>query len=236
MSTTNVSAALLALALAACNDGDPGGDSDVAETIPPPPYTEATLPQDSPPTAGVPGEPSAPQRPARKRDVVMTEGVADTTEMRLVQAPDEFPLQFSTYVPSDMDADIEAGDGGHSLRIVANFAGRRNERAYVQFYFYPPGTTRAVARNAITGFLSGLNPEIDLSQPAAPPPWGIERTRFVYPHENQRFLGSVVLAERGDLLFHAVVHYPGEYGDGMAGRVAKIMEEWRWADGDPLMP
>ena len=238
MSITLRSPVLFALALAACNNGgDAGAASGGNDTIPPPPYTEATLPQDSGPTAGVPGNPTAGQRPAHKQGAIMTEGTADTMELRLVQAPDDFPLQFSTYVPPDMEVDTDvSSDGGRSIKVLANFAGRRNERAYVQFHFYPPGTTRALARNAITGFLSGLNPEIDLSQPAAPPPWGIERTRFVYPHEGQRFVGSVVLAERGDLLFHAVVHYPGEYGDGMAGRIAKIMEEWRWADGQPLDP
>ena len=238
MSISRPSPIFFALALAACNSGgDASSTSAGDDTIPPPPYTEATLPDDSGPTAGVPGNPTDGQRPARKQGVIMIEGTADTMELRLVRAPDDFPLQFSTYVPPDMEVEIDvSGDGGRSIKVVANFAGRRNERAYVQFHVYPPGTTRAIARNAITGFLSGLNPEIDLSQPVAPPPWGIERTRFAYPHEAQRFVGSVVLAERGDLLFHTVVHYPDEYGDGMAGRVGKIMEEWRWADGQPLNP
>ena len=166
----------------------------------------------------------------------MVEGTADTVELRLVQPPDDFPVRFSTYVPADFVVSTEATNGGRALELTANFGGRLNERAYLQFYFYPRGTTRMVARNQINGFLTGLNPQVDRTQEVEPWPWAIERTRFSYPHEGRRFVGSVALAERGDVLVHYVQHYPGEYGDGMAGRIRTIMEEWRWGDGDPLVP
>ena len=229
--------ASFALILHACApDGDRAGDDAQHDAVPPPPYSEATLPTDSPPSAGRPGAVDAAERPARKRAVVMVEGTADTVELSLVTAPEDSPLRFSTYAPPDMEVATEAVGEARSIKFIANFGGVRNERAYVQFYFYPRGTTRAVARNRVVGFLSGLNPLVDRTVAVEPYPWAIEQTRFRYPHEGQTFVGSVALAERGDILFHYVQHYPDEYGDGMAGRIRTIMEEWRWEDGTPLIP
>ena len=227
--------ASFALLLACGADSGRANDTAPDDAVPPPPYTEATLPTDSPPSAGRPGAGDAAERPARKRAVVMIEGMADTVELSLVTAPEDSPLQFSTYAPPDMEVATDVVDGARSIRFVANFGGVRNERAYVQFHFYPRGTTRAIARNAVAGFLSGLNPVVDRTTEVEPYPWAIEQTRFRYPHEGQTFVGSVALAERGDILFHYVQHYPDEYGDGMPGRIRTIMEEWRWQDGTPLI-
>lgn len=230
-----MSAALALLALIACN-GSERPASESPDAVPPPPYSEETIPSDSPPSAGVPDRDAPLQRPLVKQGVTMIEGMADTVELRLVQAPDDFPMRFSTYVPADFEVSIEATNGGHSLELTARFGGVLNERAYLQVYFYPRGTTRMVARNQIDGFLTGLNPEVDRAQDVEPWPWALEQTRFSYPHDGRTFVGSVALAQRGDVLFHYVQHYPAEYGDGMAGRIRTIMEEWRWSDGEPLVP
>jgi hypothetical protein len=224
------------LALLACNGEERRGARGPQDTIPPPPYSEETLPIDSPPSAGVPGPPDSAPRPQRKRAAVIVEGMADTLELRLVRAPARFPLRFSTYLPPDMAVTTEAAQGGRAIRFVANFGGVHNERAYVQFYFYPRGTTRLMARNQINGFLTGLNPQVDRTAPEVPFPWALEQTRFSYPHEGQTFVGTVALAERGNVLFHYVQHYPAEYADGMAGRIRTLMEEWRWEDGTALLP
>lgn len=227
--------ASIALLLACGADSGRENNTAQSDALPPPPYSDATLPTDSPPSAGTPGATRAAERPPHKRAVVMIEGTADTVELSLVTAPDDAPLGFSTYVPPDMEVAFEAVGEARSIKFIADFGGVRNERAYVQFHFYPPGTTRALARDDITGFLSGLNPVVDRTAAVDPYPWAIEQTRFRYPHEGQTFVGSVALAERGDILFHYVHHYPGEYGDGMAGRIRTIMEEWRWQDGKPLI-
>jgi hypothetical protein len=228
-----VAAALVACAAPVEDETPPGTEAD---TIPPPPYSEATMPSDSPPSAGTPGEPDNVTRPATKRGVRMIEGTADTVQLELVRAPADFPLAFSTYVPEGIDVESATSDAGHSLKLVAAFDGRRNERAYLQFFFYPEGTTRAVARSNIEVFVSGLNPEVDRTESVTPYPWAIEQSNFTYPHEQQVFLGGIALAQRGNAMFHFLRHYPGDYGDGMASVISIVLGEWRWADGTPLTP
>ncbi len=231
---------IIAVLLAACMP-DTGEDTagtrtdEVADTIPPPPYTEETLPQSQPPSAGVPGASANMQRPASQIGVLMLEGAADSVEFRLVQSPAGFPAGFSTYIPADMQAQPRATDAGHSLEIVANFGDVRNERAYLQFFFYPAGTSLALARTNIDSFITGLNPEVDRSRPVTPYPWATEQIAFSYPHEQQTFVGHAAIAQRGAVPFHLIVHYPAEYGDGMGPRVDAVLREWRWDDGSPLM-
>ncbi len=228
-------AAIALLALAGC--APPPAEEAVVEdvdSIPPPPYSDATMPQHSPPSAGIPGNPAELNRPASRRDIVLVEGMPDTVEMHLVRAPEGFPLVFSTYAPADMVVQADSSDAGHSLEFVARFGGVLNERAYVQFFFYPAGTALASARSLVETFVAGLNPELDLSREATPRTWMTERSAFTYPHEEETFVGSIGLAQRGNVVFHYLEHYPAEYGDGMAPRIGTILDEWRWGDGTSL--
>lgn len=228
---------LIAAALLACASPDAADETAARDTlVRAPPYSEATLPPDSPPSAGVPGPAAQLERPATRRDIVVIEGMPDTLELRLMESPDDFPLQFSTYVPVDMEVQTERVNGGRSLELVANFGGVLNERAYVQVFFYEPGTTLARARTFVDGFVSGLNPEVDRAREVEPHPWAHEQTAFSYPHEQQLFVGSIALARRGEIVFHYIQHYPAEYGDGMAPRISTILREWIWQDGTRLAP
>lgn len=164
----------------------------------------------------------------------MIEGMPDTVELRLVRAPPDFPVRFSTYVPADMDVGTESTADGHSLEFTARFGGVPNERAYVQFFFYPHATTPALGHNSIESFVNSLNPEVDRSREVEPHDWAIEEIAFTYPHDQALFVGRVALAQRGDVVFHYVQHYPAEYGDGMAPRIGTILREWRWGDGTAL--
>ena len=227
---------LIAAALLACASPDSAEESAARDSlVPVPPYSEATLPPESPPSAGVPGPAARVERPATKRAIVMIEGVPDTLELRLVESPDDFPLQFSTYVPADMDVQTERVNGARSLEVVANFGGLPNERAYIQMFFYGPGTTMALARTSVSGFVSGLNPEIDRAREVEPHPWAHEQTTFSYPQDGWRFVGSIALARRGQTVFHYIQHYPAEYADGMAPRISTILREWLWEDGTRLI-
>lgn len=205
------------------------------DTIPPPPYSEQTQPSSTPPSAGVPGERVQSDRPATRRGVLMIEGTADTTDFRLVETPDGFPLEFSTYMPADMVAEIDSSNAGYSVEFIANFGGTLNPRAYLQAFFYPRSTALALARTTVDNFVTGLNPEVDRSRAEEPESWASEQTSFSYPHEQQAYTGRIALAQRGDVVFHVLAHYPAEYADGMGPRIAAILQEWRWADGTPLM-
>lgn len=235
-----LSAPVLATLLLAGACAPPVEDEDVAEgtepgdTIPPPPYSEQTAPSTLPPSAGVPGPALDVERPASKRGVLMLEGTADTVEFRLVEAPPEFELGFSTYVPADMNVEFDSADGGHSVEFIANFGGRVTPRAYAQVFFYPRSTALPLARTTVDNFITGLNPEVDRSVAETPEPWAYEQTSFSYPHEQQTFVGRIALAQRGAVVFHMLAHYPAEYADGMGPRIAAVLHEWRWADGTPL--
>ncbi|MHB1168873.1 MAG: hypothetical protein ACYC28_06275 [Longimicrobiales bacterium] len=232
-------ALLLLLSGAACvpPEEDEGMEEVVEsdDTIPPPPYSEQTQPSVAPPSAGTPGEPVEMELPATKRGVLLLEGKADSTDFRLVETPDGFPVQFTTYVPADMVTDVDSVDGGHSIEFVANFGGVLNQRAYMQVFFYPRRTSLPLARTTVDNFIRGLNPEVDRSVSEAPEPWAYEQTSFSYPHEQQTYVGRIALAKRGEIAFHMLAHYPAEYADGMGPRIAAILQEWRWADGTPLM-
>jgi len=236
---TSVGCALLCAAAACAPPVDEGEEpaltAEPDDTIPPPPYSEQTQPSSGPPSAGVPGERVQSERPARRRGVLMIEGTADSMEFRLVETPDGFPLEFSTYVPADMVAEIDSSNAGHSVEFVANFGGTLNSRAYVQAFFYPRNTALSLARTTVDNFVTGLNPEVDRSRAEAPESWASEQTSFSYPHEQQTYTGRIALAQRGDVVFHVLAHYPAEYADGMGPRIAAILQEWRWADGTPLM-
>lgn len=232
---------VVAVVLLAAACAPPPEEEDVVEivepddTIPPPPYSEQTAPTTLAPSAGVPGEPVELDRPATKRGVLMLEGTPDTVEFRLVESPQGFEPGFSTYAPADMVVSFDSAGGGQSVRFTANFGGTLTPRAYAQVFFYPRSTALSLARTTVDNFISGLDPEVDRSVSEAPEPWAFEQTSFSYPHEQQTYIGRIALAQRGDIVFHLLAHYPAEYADGMGPRIAAVLHEWRWADGTPLM-
>src|SRR5690606_25597439 len=140
-----------------------------------------------------------------------------------------------TYAPADMVVSFDSAGGGQSVRFTANFGGTLTPRAYAQVFFYPRSTALSLARTTVDNFISGLDPEVDRSVSEAPEPWAFEQTSFSYPHEQQTYIGRIALAQRGDIVFHLLAHYPAEYADGMGPRIAAVLHEWRWADGTPLM-
>lgn len=231
----NTAAGLLAFALGACvQEAPPRQEPLPGDTIPPPPYNESTMPQTEPPSAGVPGAPQELNRPETATAVLLIEGTPDTVATKLVRSPTDFPAGFTTYTTDDMPASVQISEDGVSIQFTAQFGGVRNERAYLQVFLYPAGTTRATATGRTEAFVSGLNPEIDLSEAGDRYAWAFQETRFGYPHEDVLHTGYLALAERGTTLFHVLYQYPAEYGDGMAPRIALILDEWRWRDGSGL--
>jgi hypothetical protein len=185
----------------------------------------------------------ATAREERVRRAIMIEGMADTLEFRLVRAPRDFPLPFSTYVPDDMDAEFTERDGRHVVHFTARFAGRVEPRARLSVHAYPPGTPVEQAQSELAAYLSGLfpddspirGPEYERATPIEPASgyaWAANETRFEVPRADApgTLTGRSGVGMHGDRAFHFVIEYPPEYGDGMGPRVDAILDEWRWED------
>ena len=205
-----------------------------------PPAPDAGLPPPRDDSAGVRQPPATPgsddeQRPGTRQIAISIEGTQDTIEARLVRAPADFTLRFSTYVPEDMSPALERSEAGEALRVTAEFGGVRNEQAYIEVLIHPPGTARDGALDALRAFLRALHPDIEIQEQADRYSWAEAAFSFRYPDGGgSSFIGSAALGRHGDRWFRLLRNYPGDYGDGMGPRVGVILEGWRWADGSRL--
>jgi hypothetical protein len=204
-------ALLCSCALACAPADDPAPAAAAADTSMPaagPPFNDRTLPDSAPmlpPAAARSG-----QRPDRRRVAIGIEGTTDTIAVRLVRSPPDFSPGFSTYVPDDMGAEIRSDDDGLSARFGAVFGGVPNERAYLQFYIYPPGNTLLTAQESVQGFVRGRNPEADLTRIADRYPWSDEAYVFRYQEGSEWIQGSIALGRQQDRFFHVLIQYPPE--------------------------
>jgi hypothetical protein len=190
-------------------------------------------------------------RAEQVRRPVLIEGMADTLDFRLVRAPGDFALHFSTYVPEDMAVDFTTISERQSVHFTASFGGVVEERARVSLTAYPPGTTLDHARAEVAAYLSGLVPDDhpllrdEPYEQAAPVwagdryGWAAEQATFRVPRPDGPgiLVGRAGIAVHGERIFDFIIEYPEEYGDGMEPRIHAILEEWRWEDtGEMLMP
>lgn len=236
--------ALLACTVIACGGGVEDADGD-APPAPPagPPLTEHTLPIAPDTRARAVLADSLPPRDAAVRDTISVEGRPQPLDARLVRAPRAFDLPFTTYTPTDMRVETTAEGDSTGIRFTAEFGGTYEPNAYMHVAAYRAGTTQAVARDIIGGFLLGRVPTDDPItagragwQPVDAPAWAEEAYSFRYAGARTRYVGNAVLARRGARFFHVITHYPAEYGDGIGPRFAYILRQWRWEDtGQRLM-
>jgi hypothetical protein len=177
-------------------------------------------------------------RPAERTDTIRLEGMPEPIALRLFRSPDGFPLPFTAYVPTDMEA--ESGEDG-TVRITARFGGTRSPDAFVHLMVHPGGTDRQVALATARAYKTGRG--VPVSQGLEPiaerprPPgleWALEAYRFRYQSGGRWFVGTIGVGERAGRFFQIVRHYPAEYADGFAPRADLIVESWRWADGAGL--
>jgi hypothetical protein len=188
--------------------------------------------------AQLPASGSEPERmqDAILHDTILLEGVPEPVELRHVQAPDGFPMPFSTYATPDFA--VEAGEGEGevpTVRFVAEFGGARNDEAFLEIAAHPPGTSRAEAEARAMATLEG---------PAEPVPeqerrrgWALAEWRLrdgAAPGSGEARIGRVGLGTREGRYFHVLTRYPAEYGDGFGPRAASILDHWRWNDDTPL--
>lgn len=171
-----------------------------------------------------PERPSA--RPQTKAVTVQIEGMAETLTVSLLEPPDPFPLDFSTYVPEDFQVETVSSGEGDALRITAAFGGQPNEQALFTIFAFPERVDVEAAQQVAeqTAQTMGGTPVEDRRYA-----W----TLAEYQLQGERS-GFLALGEHGGSPFYLLATYPPEFGDGMAPRIKLILREWRWADGQFL--
>jgi len=184
----------------------------------------------SQPSANGEASPSFPERsPARPktREVALPiEGTTETIAVNLLEAPKAFPLNFSTYMPDDMQVETVSSGEGDALRITAAFGDQPSEQAALTIFAFPD---RVSAQEALqvaeqTALALGGTPREDRRYT-----WSTAE----YQLQGERS-GFLALAEHDGTPFYLLATYPPEFGDGMAPRIELILREWRWADSQPL--
>lgn len=233
--TTKSQLTIAAVALAAAAFGHcarPGKlASSGADTLAAPiPSTPAQTESSS---AG-PGADRSP-RPEAIQDSIQLEGMPERINAKLFDSSRVgLPVHFTTYIPSDLLVDAGGSSRGKSVRLVANFAGHRNDNVYVELVFLPAGTTeqQARTRTRATADKRGWVARADTTKRY---PWSIAEEGFSKKVAEHHLGGTVVLGRHGDRFFHLVIQNEEEYAEGFLPRVAYVLSHWRWEDtGTPL--
>lgn len=179
-------------------------------------------------------EAGAPARPATVRDTIRVEGMAEPVTLRLYAPSQGFPLPFTTYLPDEMTAEPVGGEG---VRFEARFGGAPNRDAFVYLFVHPADETEDAARETVRAVAESYGPIREFAEvdPAHRFPWSIVQFRFDGRQQGREpVVGAVGLGRHAGRLFHVIVQYPLEYGDGFPPRAQRILDRWRWADGSSL--
>lgn len=146
--------------------------------------------------------PEPPARPASKPDSILMEGTYLRFTARLVQPISS--VEFSTYLPHDMIFENSASAEGEGFFFYTNFAGKRNDNAFLLVFILPRGSQRSDADRIAETFESsraalGMNVDVKVGQ-------------------------------HGDRFYYVAQQYPAEYAEGFLPRSLYIRDRWVWLD------
>lgn len=164
----------------------------------------------------------AATRPERLSAQVAVEGMPQVLPLYLYRPPQGFPLEFSTYRPAELQP--VATPDARRLRLSAAFGGRANPRAGLEIVALA-GLDAGAARARVAALAARLD-----AAPVNPrQAWAVAEYRL-----GGGRAGFLALAVHEGKWFYVLADYPAEFGDGMAPRIALILEHWRWSNGAPL--
>jgi hypothetical protein len=131
---------------------------------------------------------------------------------------------FSTYFPEqDFLIKTENDSTGKGVKFFANFAGVKNENAYVKFVFPDKFKNLEELRNFINGkngIIASNNWKIVSSSSAVNYPWAKEKIAF---SKGVDIVGDIYLGEENGKVFYVITQFPLEYGDGFSPREDLIL-------------
>ena len=140
--------------------------------------------------------------PPQKIDTVSVEGTSQQMTLRLIQPTSTMP--FYTYVPPDIAVVDSTTSDGEDHFFIADFAGKRNDQAFVLLHFFPAD----MPREKIVAIAKAYRDS----------------------HQGKDLFSSFDLRMHNDRYYFLAQQYPHEYGDGFAPRAARILSEWQWLD------
>lgn len=180
-------------------------------------------------TAGAGADLERETRPSAKQVAVSIEGMEEEMRVVLYEAPPDFPVRFSTYIPEDMAAERWRSAPGDAVAFVAMFGGQRNEAAAVRMIVHREGATEHEIVEILTELARDLGTELTESSDAPRFDWSIREFRNeARPFRADAAQGTMAVGRRDGRYFTVAIHYPAEYGDGFGPRVSQIFQEWRW--------
>jgi hypothetical protein len=209
---------ILACMIAACNGAEKQREVEHQQGPSDTP-TVQNSPHTGTPAVSVPDSSAQPsnQMPLEKKDSVRIEGSMEPITLKLIR-PEGAEPRFMTYMPKDFAFDpINSGEGT-GYYFFTNFAGRRNDEAYLLLYVFPSGTTRQQATARVKAFVASR------STTAKPAEYGA----FAFTRNGVRYASGIDLRQQGDRFYYVARQYPVEMADGFGPRAAKITDNWKW--------
>ena len=172
------------------------------------------------------------KRPETKRGTIAIEGKEEPFRFRLFDSSrSALPVPFTTYVPHDIHVETASSGEGDAVRFIANFAGKRNDDAHLQAFFYAAGTNDAQARARVKEAAASRGLMERRTDVLNRYKWSLAEYDFSHrKDESSWIVGNIALGQHGDRFFHIMVHYPERYVEGFTPRADRILEEWRWED------
>jgi hypothetical protein len=172
--------------------------------------------------------PAESSRAAEVEGFLTIEGMREPMMFRLFRSPRDFPLDFETYLPADVEAEPVGSGGGDAVAFVPTFGGERGSRARLAITV-PEGERSAPEAQRLVREIAGAMGAAERVSSGGYS-WALEEHRF----RSGDLVGSVALGRHDGTYFYVTTAYPAEMGDGFGARVARILGEWRWADGSRL--
>lgn len=208
-------ATLLILTLSSgCLPSNESGSNSLQPRSPTTPNTNSPTPTEQPTT-----------RPATKTATLRVEGEATPVTLKLFEQ-DGYPL--TTYFPERFEPEAVASGEGQSIRFyLTQPDGTREPSVYVNFFF--PSQNMSVEQMEEylledNGIFSTNQWQVVDRASADNLPWAVERISFRHASDPRTLMGNVYVGQANGKAFSATVHYPAEYGDGMAPRTTTILE------------
>ena len=152
--------------------------------------------------------------PEEKQDTLVVEGDAELVTLQLYGSSHEWPLQFYTYLPPNMEAEAVSSGEGDAVQFKFN-------EALLIFNTLPEGISRSMAQELA---LKSLGTR---ARQACDNEWEWQWGCY-YATDTPAQVARVYMGEREGRYFYFLVRYPAEYGDGFTPRYNTILEQWQW--------
>lgn len=144
-----------------------------------------------------------------------------------------FSLQgfpFTTYFPeSDFIVDSGGSGEGSGVWFYSQVGGKKDELAYVHFFFPAKPTTLEAMKKEVTGKRGLMETNkwtVKRRSQDVPYSWAKERIDFERPFNAQNnIMGTVYIGEHNGKAFRVTEHFPADYGDGFAPRASILLKE-----------